>query len=78
MKSFKTIQALGNEERSTSVYAKFHGGTSKAVAAQYLAMLLDRSAAKGRFGNDGLRPLLPPYVVAAIDYATCRTGDAAA
>jgi putative ATP-dependent endonuclease of OLD family len=78
MESFKTIQALGNEVRSTSVYAKFHGGTSKAVAAQYLAMLLDRSAAKGRFGNYGLRPLLPPYVVAAIDYATCRTGDAAA
>ncbi len=75
MASFKTIRALGDEERSTSVYAKFHSGTSKAVAAQYLAMLLDRSAAKGRFGDNGLRPLLPPYVVAAIDYATGRAGD---
>jgi putative ATP-dependent endonuclease of OLD family len=74
MESFKTIQVLGDDVRSTSVYAKFYRGTSKAVAAQYLAIILDRSSAKGRFARDGLRPRLPPYVVAAIDYATRRAG----
>ena len=37
MRSFKTVQARSNEERNTLVYAKLYRGTSKAVAAQYLA-----------------------------------------
>ncbi len=78
LKSFKAIAGLGTEERATSVYALFHRGASKAVGAQYLAMLLERSVAKGRFGPGGLRPLLPIYIVAAIDYATGHSGKQAA
>ena len=78
MRSFRDIAALDREARSTSVYAKFRGGVSKAIAAQYLATLLDRASARGRHFGDALRAALPPYVVAAIDYATGNAEDAPA
>ena len=70
MRSFRGLAVLDQESRSTSIYMKYRGGASKAVAAQYLAALLDRAANRGRLTPDGLRAALPPYVVAAIDYAT--------
>jgi putative ATP-dependent endonuclease of OLD family len=72
-KQFKAMQAEAADARATRIYAKFHAGTSKAVAAQYLAMLLGRAGAKGRFTAETLRAALPPYIVAAIDYASGQT-----
>lgn len=76
--SYKAIAGLPPEERSTWVYAKFRKGASKAIAAQYLTALLDRSVARGRYSGDALRALLPSYVVGAIDYATGKAGAPAA
>jgi putative ATP-dependent endonuclease of the OLD family len=70
MRSFRAIAALDQDQRSTKVYAKFKGGASKAIAAQYLATLLDRAAQRKRYNVDTLRAALPPYVAKAIDYAT--------
>jgi putative ATP-dependent endonuclease of the OLD family len=70
MQSFQEIKALDPEERSTQAFAKFKHGASKAIAAQYLAMLLEHAARRNRQKVDTLRAALPPYVVAAIDYAT--------
>jgi putative ATP-dependent endonuclease of OLD family len=75
-RDFRDVAALDPEQRSTSVYAKFKGGASKAIAAQYLATLLDRAAQRKRHDVDTLRAALPPYVVAAIDYATGNAGGA--
>jgi putative ATP-dependent endonuclease of OLD family len=77
-RNFRDISGLDAERRSTSVYAKFRGGASKAIAAQYLAALLDRASACGRHTGDALRAALPSYIVAAIDYATDNVGDAPA
>lgn len=70
---FKVIAVEQADVRATHVYAKFRGGLSKAIAAQYLAMLLDRAAAKGRLSAQLLRAALPPYIVGAIDYASGQT-----
>lgn len=78
IRSFRDLSGLDPESRSTSVYAKFRGGASKAIAAQYLAALLDRAADRGRLPPATLRGLLPPYVRATIDYATGNAGDATA
>jgi putative ATP-dependent endonuclease of OLD family len=78
MRSYRAIAALEPEARSTSIYAKVRSGASKAIAAQYLAALLERSVAKHRFTPETLRAAMPAYVVAAIDYATGPVGDAAA
>lgn len=77
MRSYPAIAALDPEARSTSVYAKFRSGASKAIAAQYLAALLDRSVARRRFTVETLRAAMPAYVVAAIDYVTGQGRDAA-
>lgn len=53
------------------VYALFEaGGASKAISAQYLAELLEKEVGDGVFDIDGLRALLPPYVIAAIEHIT--------
>lgn len=75
IRNFRCIAALDPERRSTSVYAKFWGGASKAIAAQYLAALLDRASARGRLSANELRAELPSYVVDTIDYATRDAGD---
>lgn len=77
-KSFRQIAILDPEERATTVYAKFHQGASKPIGAQYLAMILERSAAKGRFDATWLRERLPPYITSAIDYAAGAGGAAEA
>lgn len=73
MRGFRQVAALDPEQRSTLVYAKFRGGASKAIAAQYLATLLERAAQRKRHNVAILRAAFPPYVVAAIDYATGNT-----
>ena len=78
IRSFRDLSDLAPESRSTSIYAKYRGGASKAIAAQYLAALLDRAADRGRLTPASLRELLPPYVRATIDYATGNIGDALA
>jgi putative ATP-dependent endonuclease of OLD family len=78
LRSFREVSGLDSESRSTSVYAKYRSGASKAIASQYLAALLDRAANRGRLPPAMLRDLLPPYVRAAIDYATGNAGEAPA
>jgi putative ATP-dependent endonuclease of OLD family len=60
------------EELASKVYALFaaDSATSKATAAQYLACLLEGRLKKGELSRDGLRQVLPKYLVAAIDYVT--------
>jgi putative ATP-dependent endonuclease of OLD family len=62
------------EELASHVYALFadDSGTSKATAAQYLACLLEGLLKKGKLSPDGLRKVLPKYLVAAIDYVTTK------
>lgn len=69
-RAFAALPTEPPEVLAAQVYALFVGGASKAVAAQYLAALLERDAAKGRRDAAGLRAALPPYLVGAIDYAT--------
>lgn len=53
------------------VYALFEGeGASKAIAAQYMAELLETEIEAGRLDVESLRAKLPPYVVAAIAHVT--------
>ena len=70
IRNFRALSDLDPESRNTSVYAKYRGGASKAIAAQYLAALLVRAADRGRLPPNTLRELLPPYILATIDYAT--------
>lgn len=59
------------ETLASHVYALFEvAGASKAIAAQYLAELLERYIQSGQLTPDKLLGLLPPYVVAAIAYVT--------
>lgn len=63
--------ASDNETLASHVYALFEvTGASKAIAAQYLAELLERYVQSGSLTPDILRNLLPPYVVAAIEHVT--------
>ncbi|VVS99733.1 AAA family ATPase [Hoeflea sp. EC-HK425] len=56
---------------SSHVYALFEAdGASKAIGAQYLAELLEQEVVDGVLNAEGLRALLPPYVVAAIAHVT--------
>lgn len=71
-RQFRSLATRPADERATEVYARFHSGVSKAVAAQYLAMLLDRAAARGRLSAATLRGSLPSYLVRAIDYASSQ------
>ncbi len=53
------------------VYAKFEAeGASKAIAAQYLAELLEEQKKAGLIDAEGLRKQLPPYIVDAIAHVT--------
>ncbi|MDV2903552.1 AAA family ATPase [Phytobacter diazotrophicus] len=59
------------ETLASHVYALFEvAGASKAIAAQYLAELLERYIQSGQLTPDKLLGLLPAYVVAAIAYVT--------
>ena len=59
------------EVLASNVYAKFaRDGVSKAVAAQYLAELLQKKVKKNELTGDALRTKLPKYLTDAIDYVT--------
>ncbi len=63
--------ALDQNTLSSRVYALFEAdGASKAVAAQYLAELLEKEVIAGTLDSEALRKQLPPYIVAAIAYVT--------
>lgn len=56
---------------ASHVYALFEAdGASKAIGAQYLAELLEKEIADNSLDAEGLRELLPPYLVAAIAHVT--------
>ena len=60
---------LDPEMLASHVYALFEAeGASKAIAAQYLADLLEKEVEAGTI--TALRQLLPPYIVAAIAHVT--------
>lgn len=70
---YQSLEAAfpNRETLGSHVYALFEAnGASKAIAAQYLAELLERDLESGQLDPDTLRSLLPPYVVAAIAYVT--------
>lgn len=59
------------ETLGSHVYALFEvERASKAIAAQYLAELLEKESEAGTLTDLALRQLLPPYVVAAIAHVT--------
>lgn len=59
------------ETFGSHVYALFESdGASKAIAAQYLAELLEKDVEAGELDSDILRNQLPPYIVAAIAHVT--------
>ncbi|MGQ3241673.1 ATP-dependent nuclease, partial [Shinella sp.] len=59
------------ETLGSHVYALFEvERASKAIAAQYLAELLEKELEAGTLTDLALRQLLPPYVVAAIAHVT--------
>jgi putative ATP-dependent endonuclease of OLD family len=76
LKSFAELakKGLSQDELASHVYALFATGsvTSKATAAQYLACLLEGRRKKGELSPDGLRQILPKYLVAAIEYVTAK------
>lgn len=65
-------QRYADDELASHIYAKFTKGTkaSKAIAAQYLAELLEKQRQSGKLSEAQLREMLPEYVVGAIDYVT--------
>lgn len=68
---FDAISGLNVEALSSHVYARFEAeGASKAIAAQYLAELLENAFKKGALNADGLCSKLPGYLVDAIGYVT--------
>lgn len=71
--AYKTLVDSGHDQPTLSshVYAQFEVEmASKAIAAQYLAELLEKDVAEHKLNPDTLRALLPPYIVAAIAYVT--------
>jgi putative ATP-dependent endonuclease of OLD family len=64
-------RGLSKEQHCSHVYEMFSDGSgvSKAIAAQYLAWLLQRGATR-RLAADKLRNLLPAYLVNAIEHVT--------
>jgi len=59
------------EVLGSNIYAKFSGnGISKAIAAQYLAELLEARIAAKELKAEDLRSQMPPYLVGAIEYVT--------
>ncbi len=73
-RTYKEMQASKNDpqELSSYIYAQFTRPTkaSKAISAQYLADILERSFRNGTLTEDGLRGMLPGYLVEAIEYVT--------
>lgn len=68
---FVALSELDAEVLASHVYAKFEtDGASKAIGAQYLAELLEKSFEKGTLNAEGLCSKLPDYVLAAISYVT--------
>ena len=65
-------EGLTAEELASHVYALFTKGNaaSKAIAAQYLAARLEKRMANGELNADGLKAVLPPYLLAAIGHVT--------
>ena len=65
-------QSLSMEEKCSHTYELFADGSSvsKAVAAQYLACILDRSFRKGTLDAEVLSQCLPKYLIEAIDHVT--------
>jgi putative ATP-dependent endonuclease of OLD family len=76
LQSFRQLRAksLPSEEECSHVYEMFADGSSvsKAVAAQYLACILDRSFKKGMLDPERLNLRLPTYLVEAINHVTCK------
>lgn len=75
LRSWKSLaeEALSDEERASKVYARLAtGSVSKPITAQYLARVLTLSGLKHRRTADEWRAVLPPYLVAAIDYVTAQ------
>jgi putative ATP-dependent endonuclease of the OLD family len=72
VKSFREMESRGlpNDEFSVHVYAHFMTGTkaSKAIAAQYLAQILEWELKRGKLTPAELRDSLPAYLVEAIEY----------
>ena len=66
------------EELASRVYKMFGGNVSKAITAQYLAELLEDAVQQRNMNVDQLRALLPPYILAALKFATTRVPDAPA
>lgn len=63
--------AHDRETLSSHIYALFEAeGASKAIAAQYLAELLEKEVEAGTLTTAALLQHLPPYIVAAIAYVT--------
>ena len=76
---FKEMKkACGNaEELASHVYSLFTNSpkASKSIASQYLSEILERKVAGGTYDVATLAGLLPPYIVAAVRYATGNSGD---
>ncbi|HGK4129158.1 TPA: ATP-dependent endonuclease [Klebsiella pneumoniae] len=59
------------EMLSSHVYALFESdGASKAIAAQYMAELLENDIESGKMDSNALLNQLPPYIIAAISHVT--------
>ncbi|HDG1710306.1 MULTISPECIES: ATP-dependent nuclease [Enterobacterales] len=63
--------SIDQEMLGSHVYALFESdGASKAIAAQYLAELIEKDVESGTLDSDTLLNQLPPYIVAAISHVT--------
>lgn len=70
---FKALAAKepNRATRAAHVYARFASeGASKAIAAQYLAELIETAVKAATLSPEDLRKRLPPYLVAAIAHVT--------
>lgn len=70
---FKALAASEPDRatRAAHVYARFASeGASKAIGAQYLAELLEKTVKAATLSAEDLRKRLPPYLVAAIAHVT--------
>lgn len=71
-KTFATMQGrvTDPEELATYIYATFIVGVaaSKAIAAQYLAWLLEWQHKRGKLTEESIKDRIPKYLVAAIEH----------
>ncbi|TCW04035.1 putative ATP-dependent endonuclease of OLD family [Raoultella sp. BIGb0138] len=71
--AYETIMdsSTDREILGSHVYALFESnGASKAIAAQYMAELLENDIESGRMDSNSLLNQLPPYIIAAISHVT--------